>query len=142
VQSTFNGLKFGLIIAMTAIGLSLIFGTTGLINFAHGDLVTLGAFLAYTFNVVLGLHLIVAALLSVALTAAHLRRDRPGVVATAAAAQDRAHLDAGHLDRSGLRDPARDPVLLRRQPTPVQRLHAADRRRRSGRSGCSRSSCG
>jgi len=70
VQSTFNGLKFGLIIAMTAIGLSLIFGTTGLINFAHGDLVTLGAFLAYTFNVVLGLHLIVAGLIAVALTAA------------------------------------------------------------------------
>ena len=69
-QSTFNGLKFGLIIAMTAIGLSLIFGTTGLINFAHGDLVTLGAFLAYTFNVVVGLHLIPAALIAIVLTAA------------------------------------------------------------------------
>ena len=69
-QSTFNGVKFGLIIAMTAIGLSLIFGTTGLINFAHGDLVTLGAFLAYTFNVVVGLHLIPAALIAIALTAA------------------------------------------------------------------------
>ena len=69
-QSTFNGLKFGLIIAMTAIGLSLIFGTTGLINFAHGDLVTLGAFLAYTFNVVVGLHLIPSALIAIALTAA------------------------------------------------------------------------
>ncbi|MFO7776827.1 MAG: branched-chain amino acid ABC transporter permease [Nitriliruptoraceae bacterium] len=69
-QSTFNGLKFGLIIAMTAIGLSLIFGTTGLINFAHGDLVTMGAFLAYAFNVVVGLHLITAALIAIALTAA------------------------------------------------------------------------
>ncbi len=70
VQSTFNGLKFGLIIAMTAIGLSLIFGTTGLINFAHGDLVTFGAFAAYAFNVLLGLHLVVAGLLSVLVTAA------------------------------------------------------------------------
>ncbi|TVR19540.1 MAG: branched-chain amino acid ABC transporter permease [Nitriliruptor sp.] len=69
-QSTFNGLKFGLIIAMTAIGLSLIFGTTGLINFAHGDLVTLGAFLAYTFNVIVGLHLIPSALIAIVLTAA------------------------------------------------------------------------
>jgi len=68
-QSVFNGLKFGLIIAMTAIGLSLIFGTTGLINFAHGDLVTLGAFLAYIFNVVLGLHLVIAGLIAVVLTA-------------------------------------------------------------------------
>ncbi len=69
-QSTFNGVKFGLIIAMTAIGLSLIFGTTGLINFAHGDLVTLGAFLAYTFNVIVGLHLIPSALIAIVLTAA------------------------------------------------------------------------
>ena len=69
-QSTVNGVKFGLIIAMTAIGLSLIFGTTGLINFAHGDLVTLGAFITYFFNVVLGLHLVFAALLAIVLSAA------------------------------------------------------------------------
>ncbi|MFP4311358.1 MAG: ABC transporter permease subunit [Nitriliruptoraceae bacterium] len=91
-QSIFNGLKFGLIIAMTAIGLSLIFGTTGLINFAHGDLVTLGAFLTYAFNVLLGLHLVIAALLGVALTAAisggidlglwrPLRRRKTGLIA-------------------------------------------------------------
>lgn len=61
LQSGVNGLKFGLIIAMTAIGLSLIFGTTGLVNFAHGDLVTVGAFLAYFLNVTLGLPLLVAA---------------------------------------------------------------------------------
>ena len=50
-QSLLNGVKFGLLIAMTAIGLSLIFGTTGLINFAHGELVTLGAIVAYFLNV-------------------------------------------------------------------------------------------
>jgi branched-chain amino acid transport system permease protein len=44
------GLRFGLIIAMTAIGLSLVFGTTGLINFAHGELVAIGAVLAYVFG--------------------------------------------------------------------------------------------
>jgi len=44
------GLKFGAIIALSSIGLSLIFGVTGLVNFAHGDLVTLGAVLAYWFN--------------------------------------------------------------------------------------------
>jgi neutral amino acid transport system permease protein len=49
-QSATNGLKFGLIIAMAAIGLSLIFGTTGLINFAHGELVTLGAVVAWFLN--------------------------------------------------------------------------------------------
>lgn len=44
------GLQFGLIIAMTAVGLSLVFGTTGLINFAHGEYVAIGAVTAYLFG--------------------------------------------------------------------------------------------
>lgn len=54
LPTTLNGLQFGLIIAMTAIGLSLIFGTTGLVNFAHGELVTLGAIIAWFLNVQAG----------------------------------------------------------------------------------------
>jgi branched-chain amino acid transport system permease protein len=49
LQRSVDGLRFGLIIAMMAIGLSLIYGTTGLVNFAHGELVTWGALLAYWF---------------------------------------------------------------------------------------------
>jgi branched-chain amino acid transport system permease protein len=66
-----DGLKFGLIIAMAAIGLSLIFGTTGLINFSHGELVTFGAILAWALNVE-GPHLwlVSAAAVAVAVTAA------------------------------------------------------------------------
>ncbi|HEX6337994.1 MAG TPA: branched-chain amino acid ABC transporter permease [Jiangellaceae bacterium] len=41
------GLKLGAIIALCAIGLSLIFAVTGLVNFAHAELVTLGAVIAY-----------------------------------------------------------------------------------------------
>jgi neutral amino acid transport system permease protein len=76
-QAVVNGLKFGLIIGMASIGLSLIFGTTGLINFAHGELVTLGAILAVFLNTagvhVAGIHpleplpLVGAVLLSVVL---------------------------------------------------------------------------
>ena len=44
------GLKLGAIIALSAVGLSLVFGVTGLVNFAHGELVTLGAVLAYFFH--------------------------------------------------------------------------------------------
>jgi neutral amino acid transport system permease protein len=67
-QLLVQGLKFGLIIAMTAIGLSLIFGTTGLVNLAHGEFVTIGALVAYFFNAAQngpGLHLIPAAVLGV-----------------------------------------------------------------------------
>ena len=46
-----NGIVLGTIIAITAVGLSLIFGVTGLVNFAHGDLVTLGAVVALVLTV-------------------------------------------------------------------------------------------
>ena len=49
-QLSAEGLRFGLIIALAAVGLSLIFGTTGLTNFAHGELVTLGGLLTFWFN--------------------------------------------------------------------------------------------
>ena len=58
MRLTVQGIRFGLIIAMCAIGLSLIFGTTGLVNFAHGEMVTFGALVAYFFNVTLGWHLL------------------------------------------------------------------------------------
>ena len=45
-----------MIIAITSIGLSLIFGTTGLSNFAHGEMVTFGAIFAWLFNREWGLH--------------------------------------------------------------------------------------
>lgn len=64
LQLSVEGIKFGLIIAMTAIGLSLVFGTTGLVNFAHGELVSFGAILAWFFNATLGIHLIPALLLA------------------------------------------------------------------------------
>jgi neutral amino acid transport system permease protein len=65
-QSLLNGLKLGLIIAMCAIGLSLIYGTTGLSNFTHGEMVTFGAIVAWWLNRgFLHLHLLIAAPLAV-----------------------------------------------------------------------------
>lgn len=50
IQLFVDGLKLGLIIAMCSIGLSLIYGTTALVNFAHGEMVTFGAMAAYLFH--------------------------------------------------------------------------------------------
>ncbi|NQX11988.1 branched-chain amino acid ABC transporter permease [Microbacteriaceae bacterium VKM Ac-2855] len=55
-----TGLIFGLLIALAAIGASLIYGVTGLNNFAHGELVTFGALMAYLFSGVFGLPALVA----------------------------------------------------------------------------------
>jgi branched-chain amino acid transport system permease protein len=65
VQLFVDGLRFGLLIAISAVGLSLIFGTTGLTNFAHGELVTIGAIVAFYLNVDGGLPLVWAAVLAV-----------------------------------------------------------------------------
>ena len=65
-QTIANGIKFGLIIAITAVGLSLIYGTTGLSNFAHGELVTLGAIVAWWMNQSVGLHILLAAPIGIA----------------------------------------------------------------------------
>ena len=45
-SSTVSGLVFGLLLALACVGLSLIYGTTGLSNFAHGEQVTLGGIFA------------------------------------------------------------------------------------------------
>jgi branched-chain amino acid transport system permease protein len=58
------GLRFGLLLALASVGLSLIFGTTGLTNFAHAEQVALGGLLGYTFGATLGLPLAVAAVLT------------------------------------------------------------------------------
>ncbi len=45
----FNGLAWGVILGLLAIGLSIIFGMLNVLNFAHGSLYLLGAYLGYTF---------------------------------------------------------------------------------------------
>ena len=65
-QLIFEGFNLGLVIALAAMGLSLIYGTTGLTNFAHGELVTFGAIVAYSFTTSWGgFNLVPAAILAV-----------------------------------------------------------------------------
>lgn len=74
VSFVYSGIHLGLIVALAALGLSLVFGTTGLINFSHGELVSFGALAALMFNVTgvslfgwdIKLHLLVATPVAVA----------------------------------------------------------------------------
>jgi branched-chain amino acid transport system permease protein len=65
VQSSANGLRLGLLLALASIGLSLIYGTTGLSNFAHAEQVGLGGILGYILINEHGLNLWVGGLLVV-----------------------------------------------------------------------------
>jgi neutral amino acid transport system permease protein len=49
-QLLFNGLAVGSIIALAAVGLTLTYGILRLSNFAHGDFMTLGAYLTWVVN--------------------------------------------------------------------------------------------
>jgi branched-chain amino acid transport system permease protein len=64
-----DGLILALVIALAALGLNLVFGTTGLTNFAHGELLTLGGLLTYYLSAVLGLKVFLAIPLALALSA-------------------------------------------------------------------------
>lgn len=61
----YSGLLFGLVLAPAALGLSMVFGTTGLTNFAHGELVTFGALITYLSNSVLGMPFVLSAVVAV-----------------------------------------------------------------------------
>ena len=68
-QRTINGLVAGSYFALGAIGLTLVYGILQLTNFAHGDLLTLGAYVAYVFNVSNGMPFVVAMAISIVLVA-------------------------------------------------------------------------
>jgi len=67
--NVFNGLIVGAFYALMALGLSLILNLSGVINFAHGGFLALGAYLAYTLIPYTGfwIALLVAPLLTAAL---------------------------------------------------------------------------
>src|SRR6266436_2536649 len=55
VQQTINGLTRGAVFALIALGYTMVYGIIELINFAHGDVFMLGAFLALALIGALGL---------------------------------------------------------------------------------------
>ena len=59
-QTGLNGLSLGAIYALGAVGLTLVYGILKLVNFAHGDFLTFGAYMAYLVNVTWGAPLVVA----------------------------------------------------------------------------------
>ncbi|HEX7386635.1 MAG TPA: branched-chain amino acid ABC transporter permease [Castellaniella sp.] len=48
LSQLFNGLASGLLLALISTGLTIIYGTLGVINFAHGALFVVGAYAGYT----------------------------------------------------------------------------------------------
>ena len=69
MQQMVNGFSLGSMYALIAIGYTMVYGVLRLINFAHGDIMMVGAFLGYTFMAVFDLPFPVTVLLAVTLSA-------------------------------------------------------------------------
>jgi branched-chain amino acid transport system permease protein len=64
VAQALNGLIIGLLYALIAIGLSLIFSVLKIVNFAHGECYMMGAFFSYYFSTLFGINPILSVFLS------------------------------------------------------------------------------
>ncbi|PKM67241.1 MAG: branched-chain amino acid ABC transporter permease [Firmicutes bacterium HGW-Firmicutes-2] len=67
IQQIINGLNVGSIYALIALGYTMVYGIVKLINFAHGDILMIGAYFGFfalaTFNVPFGLALVISMIL-------------------------------------------------------------------------------
>jgi neutral amino acid transport system permease protein len=68
-QTGINGLSLGAIYALGAVGLTLVYGILKLVNFAQGDFLTFGGYMAYLVNVTWGAPLVVAVFWAMLMTA-------------------------------------------------------------------------
>jgi len=68
LQTFIGGLSLGAIYALVAMGFSLVFRTMGLVNFSHGNVVMIGAYLASTFVLSAKLPFAVAMAIALAVT--------------------------------------------------------------------------
>ena len=70
LQAGVNAITSGSLYALGAVGLTLVFGILGLVNFAHGDMLTLGAFAALVANTQLGMSVWFAVFIAAGVVAA------------------------------------------------------------------------
>lgn len=64
-QQLYLGIIFGLLLGLMAVGMNLVYGTTGLSSFSHGEQVTLGGLMAYAGTQMLHMPVIVSAVFAV-----------------------------------------------------------------------------
>ena len=65
LQEAIQGIVVGSIYVLGATGLSLLYGIKKFANFAHGDMMTVGAYVAFTVNVLLGRDILSAVILAI-----------------------------------------------------------------------------
>ena len=127
--NVFNGLIVGAFYALMALGLSLILNLSGVINFAHGGFLALGAYLAYTLMPYIGFWgaLLVAPVLTALVGLIVERVADPPALRPRSALQPAAHLRPRLHLRGRARASSGVPQSLP-YPVPAMAQHAAQQR--------------
>ncbi len=71
IQTLISGLSLGSIYALIALGYTMVYGIAKMLNFAHGDIIMVGAYAVITAVFTMGLPPFIAILISIALCALH-----------------------------------------------------------------------
>lgn len=64
ISNLINGISLGSVYAIIALGYTMVYGIAKMLNFAHGDVIMVGAYIAYCASAYLGLPPIVAVLMA------------------------------------------------------------------------------
>ncbi|HUW67065.1 MAG TPA: branched-chain amino acid ABC transporter permease [Candidatus Nanoarchaeia archaeon] len=70
LQLIVNGIVVGSIIALAAIGLTMVYGVLNFANFSHADFLALGAYIAFVLNTVLGINILLSFFIAIAISGA------------------------------------------------------------------------
>ncbi len=68
-QQLYSGVIFGLMLGLMSVGMNLVYGTTGLQSFSHGEQVTLGGLMAYVGTQMLHMPVVVSAIFAIVIGA-------------------------------------------------------------------------
>ena len=64
LSNLINGISLGSIYAVIALGYTMVYGIAKMLNFAHGDVIMIGAYVVYLASVKAGLHPLIAVVVS------------------------------------------------------------------------------
>ncbi|WP_428860062.1 SdrD B-like domain-containing protein [Bifidobacterium dentium] len=68
-QQLYSGIIFGLMLGLMSVGMNLVYGTTGLQSFSHGEQVTLGGLMAYVGTQMLHMPVVASAIFAIVIGA-------------------------------------------------------------------------
>ena len=74
ISNLINGISLGSVYAIIALGYTMVYGIAKMLNFAHGDVIMVGAYVSYICSTTLGIPTVLSILISMAVCTVFLLR--------------------------------------------------------------------